>query len=711
MAFPELDSSRASALAALVACACTPDPGPAAADTESGGSDTTDDSGNDTRGDSETGDETAVDETADTGTPADGVALPCGETVTDVISAADGGVLELGEGMLTFTVPPGALADDTEISICRVGPPEEFGFDFRPEGLQFLSPAVVSVAIDSPPGTRMGDGLSLASLVLSDGAEPEFSPVTSASHDLEADRFEATYEMTHFSYGRWFHPLIAGRVEHVETPDVCVGEEFLINLVLQLNPESTRAWDTVPLQQDVAPPVLDYEAEAVNFHSVTLHTAPNATIAMPTVVYRGSDGVITDFRDQIEVAIEVLCTAPGTIVTSWEIDLTSAGAYTGEVPSVSVQNVDGELQRVLDPVNTTTVSKEESNRTRYLVPGVSINCQPCDESLLSFTFDTTERTERVREPTHVPEGVDADAPLATVCGSHPALHDLETGEEVSNNPAPPDPTFTCYDADFLSVQTDGGEADIAAFSSNQGFRTAVWNPGTQQIGFSAFAPVNATDFAPVPDAADPTHTAAIIVADGGDLNRYLPNSQFGIFDTIEPLVTAADIAGAGVPGALISIDGGAAGPASELIGTTTLALFHYDAVTDTVTPYTMDYAPVDLRFIECVDELCTFSDFGAGVVGVVDVSAGPGGNLTVDTFDLPGTVSCDIAQVGGEPRVACQAEGEVVVATVGAGLSLESTPVAGCSGGGHGTWVGGGTGVSGNCPDTNQAFVEGYPLR
>lgn len=76
-----------------------------------------------------------------------------GEVVSVDVSAADGG--EVTSGDATLDIPPGALPEDTTITVAEVetaGLPDlgsiaSVVYDFGPDGLQFLSPATLEIAV------------------------------------------------------------------------------------------------------------------------------------------------------------------------------------------------------------------------------------------------------------------------------------------------------------------------------------------------------------------------------------------------------------------------------------------------------------------------------------------------------------------------------------------------------------------------------------
>ncbi|MGD8760061.1 MAG: hypothetical protein PVJ07_07390, partial [Anaerolineales bacterium] len=83
------------------------------------------------------------------------------------IEAASGGSLTSQDGSLTLEIPPGALSEDTEISLRPVSAedlPEELtelaggrgGYLLEPDGLTFQEPVEVSLQIDAEDLTVEG---------------------------------------------------------------------------------------------------------------------------------------------------------------------------------------------------------------------------------------------------------------------------------------------------------------------------------------------------------------------------------------------------------------------------------------------------------------------------------------------------------------------------------------------------------------------------
>lgn len=78
--------------------------------------------------------------------------------IVSAIIGAEGGTITSSDGRLTLTIPPGALDEDTEITIRRINPndlPPEFDdtdtegqYDLQPEGLEFNIPIAVEFRTD-----------------------------------------------------------------------------------------------------------------------------------------------------------------------------------------------------------------------------------------------------------------------------------------------------------------------------------------------------------------------------------------------------------------------------------------------------------------------------------------------------------------------------------------------------------------------------------
>ena len=146
-----------------------------------------------------------------------------GEVASALVPAAEGGSVTSADGVLTLSVPAGAIAKDTEISI-RVVPRAEWPaeivetgpisavYDLQPDGLEFDPPAVTVWAFDGEPEGVRDEEKGFPSLLFgqsrsSDGTiEPHAA--TQAHYGLEPGALLVNTEVAHLSqawisYLRW----------------------------------------------------------------------------------------------------------------------------------------------------------------------------------------------------------------------------------------------------------------------------------------------------------------------------------------------------------------------------------------------------------------------------------------------------------------------------------------------------------------------------
>ncbi len=124
----------------------------------------------------------------------------------------EGGTIRSSDGRLTLDIPPGALSEETEITIRKVNPedlgPEFEGFDpdliyeLEPDGLQFMLPVNVKVEIDIET-TQDGDLVSadLPNFILLNRFEDivEVLENQTQNTDLDTKISTITGELNHFS--------------------------------------------------------------------------------------------------------------------------------------------------------------------------------------------------------------------------------------------------------------------------------------------------------------------------------------------------------------------------------------------------------------------------------------------------------------------------------------------------------------------------------
>lgn len=85
------------------------------------------------------------------------------------IIGPEGGTITSSDGRLTWEIPPGALDEDTEITIIRLRVPGDedvdlLGYEFLPDGLEFFVPARVMVDVEEIVGIFGEDEILFAKL-------------------------------------------------------------------------------------------------------------------------------------------------------------------------------------------------------------------------------------------------------------------------------------------------------------------------------------------------------------------------------------------------------------------------------------------------------------------------------------------------------------------------------------------------------------------
>lgn len=136
-----------------------------------------------------------------------------GDGVSRTIEAALGGTITSQDGAFTVEIPPGALREDTEISIRAVSAedlPSELselagadrGYLLEPEGLTFSQPVAVNWEIDIEDLVVEGENGYMAQALVSWGEEAGFEPLTDLVTEISIDDNRAVLRGTleHFSY-------------------------------------------------------------------------------------------------------------------------------------------------------------------------------------------------------------------------------------------------------------------------------------------------------------------------------------------------------------------------------------------------------------------------------------------------------------------------------------------------------------------------------
>jgi hypothetical protein len=133
---------------------------------------------------------------------------PAPNSTSTTITAAAGGTLTSQDGKATLTFPPGAVAQDTVVTITPVDPKSlpaslqgaDLAFDLKPDGPQFAQPVQVSVTVPETP--KQPDGslqVALGSLLTATGNTPEALGNQTITVDGDNNQTTISGTLTHFS--------------------------------------------------------------------------------------------------------------------------------------------------------------------------------------------------------------------------------------------------------------------------------------------------------------------------------------------------------------------------------------------------------------------------------------------------------------------------------------------------------------------------------
>ncbi len=259
-------------------------------------------------------------------------------TSTESITADEGGSVTSADGALTLEIPPGALAEDTDISIREVDPddlPDAFadvgegmGYELEPEGLTFSEPVTVSLSLD--PETMEaegGDGYEIFALLSwseTDGLEALDAMVL----EISPTDGEATLqgEVDHFSFIRRTKSGIKVSLEAVSREQPVSGRFSsllsIVNISDGVNPilsnvhGSFHAYGTVELDGsgDFTVPgqmeVNAFDFESGNFQCKSTPGIGSYGVQVHAVITSG--GAQTRSSRQVSIVLDsvVECVAP-----------------------------------------------------------------------------------------------------------------------------------------------------------------------------------------------------------------------------------------------------------------------------------------------------------------------------------------------------------------------------------------------------------------
>jgi hypothetical protein len=130
--------------------------------------------------------------------------------IVNALIGPEGGTITSSDGRLTLTIPPGALDEDTEITIRRLSDneiPEEFAdenvgsaYELLPEGLEFNLPVTATLKLQTTPLQDDGTLMSAFSfLFISSGNTIELLENTEITMNGIVNTTTVSAELTHFT--------------------------------------------------------------------------------------------------------------------------------------------------------------------------------------------------------------------------------------------------------------------------------------------------------------------------------------------------------------------------------------------------------------------------------------------------------------------------------------------------------------------------------
>ena len=175
-----------------------------------------------------------------------GLLAACSGSSDDVvaikINAAAGGSVVSNDGLLTLAVPPGALAEDTQISIHAVashdlpddvaaGAEGEVAYRLEPDGLTFTKAVEATLHLDLKELSSPDEGGAFEVPLLfleSEGADPELLTNLDFALSLEEGAASISGELEHFS---WIRRGVGPVFVNLEQPDDAkpLGLPFKVN--------------------------------------------------------------------------------------------------------------------------------------------------------------------------------------------------------------------------------------------------------------------------------------------------------------------------------------------------------------------------------------------------------------------------------------------------------------------------------------------------
>lgn len=335
------------------------------------------------------------------GTPAPGDLVMVGDAgVTVAVTPEAGGTLTSSDGVTTIIVPPGAVAQPTELTIRVVveeGDPTNVGYEFLPHGQQFAEPVTVRRVTRLDPDDAFAP---LEPFIVRASGRFDVLPEVTGYFDVETDSYVREYMLTHFSLelsGQLLPPYPLGDSidisipeDEIETVTACIGGapiEFDAELTVDastdaratIHPAERYLWAELPIihPETFSPDLLNVgiEGSAVAFVDDTEPPGDMQSVDLRTEPELVPGEVFTT------PVPALLCVEEGSALVRVRLHGLLAGTLTGLPYVVELANGIPHNQRF-----TTRVTPTEEGEP-YEVPifrsvfsqgAFRVECEPCE---------------------------------------------------------------------------------------------------------------------------------------------------------------------------------------------------------------------------------------------------------------------------------------------------------------------------------------------
>lgn len=220
------------------------------------------------------------------------------DSVSVIISAADGGTITTPDGKMTLTIPAGALNEDTEITVTPVKAKEGTVYEFQPDGLVLNTPATATVEIDLADQPELkdekGNPLDIKNIVpdvmlflLNSDGTAEMLKTSQVESDEDNSTIKVTTQIPHFTsflsaVGNSFYLYMYSLGTHY------VGSSFKSDVTVRyLGYESTSSY----LNMSMTNKVLSITVTKINFdvNGVISIMSPNPITRNDRLSRRGQE--------------------------------------------------------------------------------------------------------------------------------------------------------------------------------------------------------------------------------------------------------------------------------------------------------------------------------------------------------------------------------------------------------------------------------------